>query len=378
VADSSQGEGKVQGDRVVNAERVRHVLTGGSVVDWARLSLDTLGDVDAFLRTNEFDPDDERDQLRIRALRDRAVDYLRLEHRYRLPPELVTGDPRDLFLYAAGVKGRRNTRSFACMLLKAIHVIHHLEAREMGQHLPLSAAEVGQLLEAKVTACVSQLRAEGFSIVDFSGGQKTRTSTITKLLAKKDTHSATVHDRMRFRLVAETPSELPVVVNALTQRLFPFNYTVPGQSKNDLVDLRELALRLGTPEAHVPEDATTDDGRPVNEFSGSTYRVINFVVDMPLRIPPEVLALRGQAEDLGRVIFALCEIQLLDASTARRNEQGENNHEEYKNRQKARVRARLEQGELGRLRENKEATEVSSPGMLAPPHRKPEGGAENL
>ncbi|MBI5494159.1 MAG: TIGR04552 family protein [Deltaproteobacteria bacterium] len=337
----------------VNVERVRHVLTGGSIVDWPRLDMSTLGEVDPFLRVQEFDVSDPRDMARIRTLRDRAADYLRIEHRYRLPPELVTGDPRDLFLYASGTKGRRNTRSFACMLLKAMHVIHHLEARELGQHLPLSAAEVGQLLDAKVTACVTQMRALGYRIVDFSGGVKSRTSLITKLLAKKDTHSAQVHDRMRYRLVVEIVEDLPVVVDALTQRLLPFNFIVPGQSKNDLVDLSALARDHGV----EPADGTAaadQDRPPINEFSGSTYRVVNFVADIPLRVPPEVLAQRGAAEDLGRVIFALCEMQLVDAATARRNEQGENNHEEYKNRQRARVRARLEQGELGRHREGRE------------------------
>ena len=59
-------------------------------------------------------------------------------------------------------------------------------------------------------------------------------------------------------------------------------------------------------------------------------------------------------------------MQLVDAATARRNEQGDNNHEEYKNRQKARVRARLEQGELGRLREAKEAAEAAAHGSPSP------------
>lgn len=335
-----------------NLERIKHVLTGGSVVDWPSLPMATVGDADAFLRVNGFEPQDPMDQARIRTLRDRAADYLRLEHRYRLPPEVLTGDPRDLFLYAAGIKGRRGTRSFACIMLKTINVIHHLEARELGQHLPLSQSEVAGMLEAKVSNCVKQMRQDGFRIVDFSGGLKTRASTITKLLAKKDTHSATVHDRMRFRLVVETPGDLPLVVDALTQRLFPFNFTVPGQSKNDLIDLKQLAEALGTdPNAKLPED---EDVPPVNEFSGATYKVINVVADMPLRVPPAILAQRTQAEDLGPVIFALCEMQLVDAATARRNELGENNHEEYKNRQKARVRARLEQGELGRHRDPKD------------------------
>jgi len=337
----------------LSVERIRHILTGGSIVDWPRLSLATVGDVDAFLRVNEFDPEDIRDQARIRTLRDRAADYLRIEHRYRLPPELLTGAPKDLFLYAAGVKGRRHAKTFACMLLKTIHVIHHLEARELGTQLSLSAVEVGHLLEAKVTQCVQELRADGLRIVDFSGGQKSRTSHITKLLAKKESVAAAIHDRVRFRLVVEEREDLVVVIDTLAKRLCPFNYVVPGQSKNDLVELNRLVMDWGeTNQDLLPIPA--DEGPPVNEFSGSTYRVINFVADIPLRVPPEVLSLRMAEEDLGRIIFALAEVQLVDAATARRNEQGENNHEEYKNRQRQRVRTRLEQGSQPKGREGAE------------------------
>ena len=85
---------------------------------------------------------------------------------------------------------------------------------------------------------------------------------------------------------------------ALSTIVFPFNFTVPGQSKNDLIDLKQLAEALGTdPNAKLPED---EDVPPVNEFSGATYKVINVVADMPLRVPPAILAQRTQAEDLGR------------------------------------------------------------------------------
>jgi uncharacterized protein (TIGR04552 family) len=199
------------------------------------------------------------------------------------------------------------------------------------------------LLEAKVTACVQRMRAEGFRILDFSGGQKSRTSHITKLLAKKETIASQVHDRVRFRLVVEERGDLALVIDALTQRLFPFNYVVPGQSRNDLVDVETLGA--------LPWPQKDWAAPPANELSGSTYHVINFVTDIPLRVPPEVLALRNNEEDLGRIIFALAEMQLVDAATARRNEQGENKHEAYKNRQRQRVSVRLEQGEHARARD---------------------------
>ena len=39
-----------------NLERIKHVLTGGSVVDWPSLPMATVGDADAFLRVNGFEP----------------------------------------------------------------------------------------------------------------------------------------------------------------------------------------------------------------------------------------------------------------------------------------------------------------------------------
>ena len=341
----------------INAVRVRHVLTGTSVVDWPRLLPHAADDVDAFLRVHGYDVEDARDLARLDTLRDRCADYLRTEHRYRLPQELMTASVADLFAYAAGQRGRRQGRSYACMMLKTLHVVHHLEARELGQHLPLSAAEVAHLMEARVSACVQDLRAEGLRILDFSGGQKSRASLITKLLAKEDTIAAQIHDRVRFRLVVEERDDLALLVDQLARRLFPFNYVVPGHSRNDLVD-PALWHNMESPAPYPGEDGAAA-GPPVNEFSGKTYQVINLVADIPLRVPPEVMALRSGERDLGRIIFSLVEMQLVDAATARRNEQGDNNHEEYKNRQRQRVRARLEQGELGRNRDPNPDREAS-------------------
>ena len=46
----------------------------------------------------------------------------------------------------------------------------------------------------------------------------------------------------------------------------------------------------------------------------------------------------------GRVVFGQCEFQIIDAETARANEQGENSHERYKRRQRVQVLRRLARG----------------------------------
>ena len=84
-----------------------------------------------------------------------------------------------------------------------------------------------------------------------------------------------------------------------------------------------------------------------NEFSGPTYRVINFVADLPVRIDQFLLSVPGAENDLGAVIFVLTEFQVMDAETAQLNEAGENSHQHYKSRQHDRVKFRLTQGEKG-------------------------------
>ena len=69
------------------------------------------------------------------------------------------------------------------------------------------------------------------------------------------------------------------------------------------------------------------------------------MVDVPLRLdeglpPPEL----DRRERKGRIGFTLVEFQMLDVVTAEQNEQGENAHARYKQRQKLRVLRRLSRG----------------------------------
>jgi uncharacterized protein (TIGR04552 family) len=84
----------------------------------------------------------------------------------------------------------------------------------------------------------------------------------------------------------------------------------------------------------------------VNEFSGPSYRVVNFVADLPVRV--DKLLDRPPNDDLfmdnGAVVYVLTEFQIVDARTAEANEIGENSHDRYKERQIMRVKARLAHG----------------------------------
>ncbi len=334
-------------------EDVRLILRGGSVVDWYRLRFESVDDVRRFIVLQGADPDSPEDLGRLNRLRADAARYLTEEHHYRIPAELQTCDAIDLFLYASEKRGRRRDRFFACLLLKVMHIVHHIEARELAYRITLSQAAMSQMLVDKFDAFAQSLRDEHFPLARYEGGAKTTTSLLTKLLVKKEHHAAAIHDRVRFRFVVKRPADLVDLLARMTDRLFPFNYVAPGQTVNHLINFTafvesHVAYRAVAPDLQLELGQEEQSLRPLNEFSGPSYAVINFVVDVPLRVPEQVLLRLPADEDhLGRVVFCLAEVQIVDEETDTRNEQGENRHERYRARQLAIVRERLERGKRG-------------------------------
>jgi uncharacterized protein (TIGR04552 family) len=165
--------------------------------------------------------------------------------------------------------------------------------------------------------------------------------------------AATIHDRVRFRFIVKHPQDVVDLLARMTERLFPFNYVAPGQTVNHLINFTAFVeshpeYRAIAPNLQLELGQEEQSLRPLNEFSGPSYAVINFVVDVPLRVPDDVLLkIPADDGDLGRIVFALAEVQIVDEQTDAKNEQGENRHERYRARQLAIVRERLERGKRG-------------------------------
>lgn len=347
TAAGSAGFRKVDEFVLSDLDAIWNILRGDSVIDWKRLNFATREDVEEFLRVHEFLPEDEGDQRRLDAIKAEAIQYLRRNFEYPIPRAVAEMSTEDLMLTAAS-KGHKQV--CACVILKVMHIIHHLQGRELLYVLPLSDAEVFQLVEQKIYRVIGGMLEEGMPITEFLGGRKTRDSLYTKLLSKTETIAAQIYDKVRFRIVTRTPEDLLPVLNYLTRRLFPFNYAIPGESYNTLLDPRaftkahpEIKELLSSPRSNVTADPITDVVD--NQFSARSYRVIHFVVDMPVRVPRRVLAQAPPAaSNLGPVVFVLVEFQLVDHETELANEAGEASHARYKERQRAAVRDRLQLG----------------------------------
>ena len=366
---------------LADVEAVRLVLRGDSVIDWHRLNLSTVDEARRLLRSHELDPDEAADRARIESVKNEAIAFLRRQFDFPIPKPVARATIEELLLIASG-QGHRQL--CACTILKAMHVIHHAEGRELLFCVPLSDQDVFRLVEDKVYRVVGGMLSAGFPITEFVGGRKNKDSLYTKLLSKRNASASEIYDKLRFRIVTRDADDILPVLHYLTEHLFPFSMCVAGESKATIFDFRAFCLAHphlrpmvrsfqtgrsvqpaapgqpgSTPPGPLPEVAEpvartvpgdaegvgADGARNDNEFSAPAYRVIHFVVDLPIRVPASVLeASPPAAWTLGPVVFVLCEFQVVDRETEASNERGEASHDAYKERQRDAVMQRLKLG----------------------------------
>lgn len=318
------------------------VLFGESIVDLPRFWFTDRSACDEFLRLCAFDTDNPLDMTRLHELHHEATVYLTDTHRYRLPLQIEQPpEIHDLFLTAAAPELGRVQR-FACMTLKVMHILHHISGRELLFNTPISEAQLFDRLNTRVFTIIDKMRASGIGVHEFAAGKKSKTSLATKLLAKRNNLATHIFDKLRFRIVVNTRDELVLTLVYLLRHLVPFSYVLPEQSQNTIIAPSDLARVLDlSPDAVDRYWDLQTSPQPVvrpphNEFSADTYRCINFVADIPMRID-DVAPNASPA-----IAFVQTEIQLVDSETAKANDRGESSHSLYKKRQRARVRARLE------------------------------------
>ncbi|MGC6494463.1 MAG: TIGR04552 family protein [Myxococcota bacterium] len=328
---------------LADAEAIRIFLSGASCIDWNIGSFQTVEDVDQLLNLHLLDPNKASDSARLRRLYDEALTYATTHLKIRFPEAFSPGpsDLREVFLWASGHTRFRRTQALSCLLLKLLHVLQHLEAADLKNRAPISEAQLHFLADQRIMTAARDMDASPCALESFVGSKKTRSSVITKLLSKTEDVAARIFDKLRYRITVPTEHDLVPALRWLSQHLVPFNAIVPAQSHNSLLDLRTLRPhpRLGDPHAGR---ADVTARVTLNEFSGRTFRMINFIADIPVRLP--VSYLPDAAEHLGATVHVPVEFQLFDRETAENNERGDNAHEVYKGRQEQVALRRLIRG----------------------------------
>jgi uncharacterized protein (TIGR04552 family) len=333
--------------RLADLEAIRLLLRGGSVIDWHRVNFVQEQEAHDLIAAHELRLEDPRDVQRMGVVRDEAIAFLRRHFDFPIPKPVASLDLPGLIMLASGGGHRQMC---ACAILKVMHIIHHLEGRELLFMLPFSDQELFYLVEEKVYRVIGGMLAHGFPILEFIGGRKNKDSLYQKLLSKPETIAANIYDKLRFRIVTRERDDIFPTLNYMLRHIFPFNYVIPGQSTNTLFHFRTYCeqdphLTSLYSELQTKPDLEDELTRLENRFSASNYSVVHFVVDMPLRVPAEMLKRAPpQSHNLGPVIFVLTEFQILDRHTEQRNETGDASHASYKERQKQSVALRLKVG----------------------------------
>jgi uncharacterized protein (TIGR04552 family) len=277
------------------------------------------------------------------------VSYLRRHFAFKIPKPIENASIEELLQVASG-RGHRQV--CACTVLKVVQIINHMAGRELLFRLPVSDRDLFHLIEEKVYRIVGTMLSEGFPITEFVGGRKNLDSTYTKLLSRPEATAAALYDKLRFRIVTRTRDDVLPVLLYLTEQLFPFNYVVPKQSTNTIFDWHQLFARFPNwknvlPDLQTPLDAALAPND--NRFTAPSYRVVQFVTDVPVRVPPHLMDLAPPgSEHLGPIVYVLCEFQILDAESEAVNETGDASHDRYKQRQRAAVFRRLRGGDRAR------------------------------
>ena len=137
-------------------ESVRLILRGDSVIDWHRLNFTVPGDARAYLETQEFRPDEPADRARLESIKNEAIAYLRRHFEFPIPQPVARSSVEDLLMLASS-KGHRQL--CACTILKAMHIIHHLDGRELLFSIPMSDQDVFHLVEEKVYRVIGGMLA---------------------------------------------------------------------------------------------------------------------------------------------------------------------------------------------------------------------------
>lgn len=343
----------------------RQILAGESIIDGPRLYLDSLAAVDQLLKVNELNWNDAQDRQRLQAVHNEATIYLEgllkgtLDKDVRAPDDI-----RELFLLASS--GSSNGQHIAaheipsindipkhkqaCMLLKTMNVINHIDAYELRYTCPISLREISKRVADKIERELSRLKRSGFPIIQYEGGRKPKESIITKLLCKRGTVASRINDRLRFRIITQEKKDIVLLLNDLFSTVLPYNYVLPGTTVNQLV---EPSLFMTSEElvSHKARDMVHSIARSVShlfphgkeevDFTGKTYKVLKFVIDVPIRLDPQMSQSSIPAEALGRMVYSLVEIQIVDEVSEHNNQEGENAHPLYKGRQKLGVVRRM-------------------------------------
>lgn len=353
-----------------NFEDLSVVAGGSSVIDQTKLHIFNLDEADAFLRSYGFDLSKESEEQRAWYFHRRALVLLTEKLKFaeneisvdvRDPQKLK--DIRNLLIWASDVS-QPDRQRWSCAVLRCIHAFIHGEMdlfNEFAEEIQV------QILSPFENAIVHEdqmylrsFKKEGLPQVPLAQFQtkplKSSSSTVIKMLAKRDVIAMQIMDKIGVRFVTRTVFDSYQVIRFLVEEnLISYAHILPDQSSNNLYPVKEflevcdkLNRKYGDQHKMSAEkidrllrarfNTQKSKGilnlfRKQNAFSSQQFKYIKFIARKLVRISTGPYA--------GFSFFYPFEVQIIDNDTFSLMQSGDSEHSAYKSRQIDAARKRV-------------------------------------
>ena len=344
---------------------LKTMIGGASVLDLPYLRMTSRPQAKEFMLAYGYDIDDDADSARLWSYHRRAVTYIEtqlLRTGEKVPAELAEAilikDLANLLLWAGQTESKEK-QSWACAILRVMHVLNHLsndlftafsdDIQEQILHQYQDVIvndEAGRVTLGRLDD-EERIRLEKFDIKPF----KTSNSSITKLLAKPEEVAFGLLDKMGVRFVTGSVFDCFRVLRWLVRHnVVSYPHLIPDQSNNTLYPLNLFieALQDLQAAAHVSPEMVENhlQGKlekaqdraayreKINMFTSRDYRFMKFIVRRLIRT-------RSIGQDRPFTFYYPYEVQIMDLATYQRNSVGPSSHGEYKARQRQRAHERV-------------------------------------
>ena len=360
------------------------ITRGVSVIDMGALALRNLVDARQFAREYGYDIEQPGVLDYLRRIQREALAFVREQflspaQQALLPPELDDdSEPLQLLVLASQRSHRfEPSRLWACAVLKVMHGLFYIDNNLKLRHFAAIREQVFAGLDEVIQVEGEQQYLSDGRIclplvhVDRKRN-KGRHSILLKLLQKPEYVAADIHDHLGVRLTLNTRIECLLALDLLRRaHLVTLTNLEISRTRNTLVDLlaakevftrhrAEIDRSKDYPQALLQqmdkELATISQGQAQrdNPHSAADFQSLQLTVRKMIHLPatelgsaPERNASADSLNDgliasSGDISFFFAyEIQLLDAASFEKSQQGAASHEAYKQRQVETARRRV-------------------------------------
>lgn len=348
------------------------VVGGLSVIDIPRLKIKSIEHATDFIKTYGFDIENPDEVEKLWHFHRRAVVLIteRLLKPGEQIPELLTdrkllGDIRLLLLHASSEDEHdQEMQRWSCALLRVMHVFVHAEndlflsfSEEIQKQI-LTPFEKCVITDGTGTYLTSPGSQEKVKLVQFDWKPfKASASTAIKLLAKSDLIGMAIFDKVGVRFITPTIFDSFKVIRFLVDHnLVSYPHIMPDQSSNTVYPADFFFEVMKEIESNPPDSAEQVSAylnskidekikearfvRKENTFSSSGYRFIKFICRRLIQIPSST-GTGSHSPGKPLTFFYPFEVQIVDAESHQKNQEGEAAHASYKERQREAARKRV-------------------------------------